>query len=177
MAHHDLKTDPDVFKLSQEGLKPYEIRFNDRNFQPGDTLTLRELVSKSSDTETGKTLEVAVTGVLSGYGLRDGWVCLSVVPNANEDCLSSTEKVQIACKTGWAQDTKITYGGASVPYVKKVTIVIEAGKDIQTTIELCSVGLAIGLKDAEVVLPGEFLAWAKQANSTESLSGFMKSLT
>lgn len=48
--HHNLKIQPQYFCHVADGSKTFEIRENDRGFQPGDTVNLREwspeLVSK-----------------------------------------------------------------------------------------------------------------------------------
>ncbi|WP_211252306.1 DUF3850 domain-containing protein [Marinobacterium jannaschii] len=89
ITKHVLKTDPDVFQLSWDGLKDYEIRYNDRDYQVGDHLELQE--TKFSGAEmalldeycvefTGCVLHCEITHVLSGYGLQEGWVILSLKP-------------------------------------------------------------------------------------------------
>lgn len=40
--HHDLKIWPQYFQRVSNGSKTFEIRENDRGFQQGDTVTLRE---------------------------------------------------------------------------------------------------------------------------------------
>ncbi|WP_292948992.1 MULTISPECIES: DUF3850 domain-containing protein [unclassified Neptuniibacter] len=84
-ALHDLKTDPEVFQLSKDGLKDWEIRFNDRDFKVGDVIQLRK--TKFSGNEMSKGLPLVytkdvlvreITAVVSGYGLQEGWVILSV---------------------------------------------------------------------------------------------------
>ena len=85
MKHHELKTDPEPFRASWWGWKPYEIRKNDRNFKPGDQISLRETVYSGEEMQAGKPLEYTgrclgreVTEVRTGYGIKDGWCALGV---------------------------------------------------------------------------------------------------
>lgn len=85
MAIHDLKTDPEVFAVSLRGDRPWEIRCNDRDFKICDELHLRETVYTGEEMRNGKPLEYTgrmltrtVTYMLSGYGIKDGWVMMSV---------------------------------------------------------------------------------------------------
>jgi len=90
MADHDLKTDPEVFQSSWEGLKNFEIRFDDRGYAVNDGLTLRETRYSSKEMHnikthkpleyTGRVLYVKVKYILrgNGYGLLPGWVILDV---------------------------------------------------------------------------------------------------
>ena len=87
---HELKTDPEVFEQSFLGLKNFEIRFNDRDFQLGDMLVLKETKYSSAQMAdisgnfpleyTERELIKWVKYILHGdsYGLADGWVILSV---------------------------------------------------------------------------------------------------
>lgn len=82
---HGLKTDPDVFDAVWNGLKTFEIRFNDRDFKVGDWLNLHETKHSGEDMKaglpliyTGRSMLRKVSHVLSGYGLAEGWVCLSL---------------------------------------------------------------------------------------------------
>ena len=91
MKHHFLKTDPEVFQASWDEIKGFEIRFNDRDYRPGDTLTLaetsapgEEMKSGASLVYTGREIDQEVDYVLHGpiYGLQPGWVILSVAQTA-----------------------------------------------------------------------------------------------
>lgn len=84
--NHELKTDPEMFQALIDGEKTYELRKDDRGFQVGDTLTLRETVNDGADIAlgapleyTGRILSRVVTHVLRGpiYGLVEGWAILS----------------------------------------------------------------------------------------------------
>ena len=99
---HELKTDSPVFQATKTGLKTYEIRRNDRNFQVGDDLFLRETIYTGEEMNprykggipgtstppgkplsfTGETLLVSVLHILVGpiYGLSDGWCIMAIEP-------------------------------------------------------------------------------------------------
>ncbi len=82
---HKLKTDSEMFQLVAEGVKQYEIRWNDRDFLEGDMLVLKETVFTGEQMNRGKPLEytgkeitVQVRHKLQGlYGLELGWCILS----------------------------------------------------------------------------------------------------
>lgn len=84
---HTLKTDPEAFRAVWEGKKTYEIRKNDRNFEIGDQLRLRETKYTGQEMANGKPLKYTdreviaeVTHMLKGpcYGLQDGWCIMSI---------------------------------------------------------------------------------------------------
>lgn len=81
---HDLKTHPEAFAAVRAGLKPWELRLNDRNFQVGDGLHLAEW-SPISRSYTGETEDRVVTWVLHGgqFGLPEGYVIMSMRPLAD----------------------------------------------------------------------------------------------
>ena len=84
---HVLKTDPFMLDTICAGEKTFELRQDDRGFKVGDTLVLRETVSSAAQMRdgaaleyTGRELPVTVTYILRGpvYGLKDGWVIMSI---------------------------------------------------------------------------------------------------
>lgn len=84
---HELKTDPQVFEASFSGDKPWEIRFNDRAFEPGDTVLLRQtlfcgarMVDGAPLIYTGRAVVGKITYIHQGpeYGLAPGWCIFSV---------------------------------------------------------------------------------------------------
>lgn len=80
MATHKLKTVQPHFDAVASGAKRAEIRKNDRGFEVGDVLVLREY-DPATDAFTGRFVEVRITHVLRGFeGLAEGWVSLSVEP-------------------------------------------------------------------------------------------------
>ena len=89
---HELKTDPDVYDLTVRGQKPYEIRFNDRDFAVGDRLLLKETEHSGEEMAadphgtvyplkyTGRRMYKSVVSILRGpiYGLAEGWVIMAL---------------------------------------------------------------------------------------------------
>lgn len=86
---HTLKIDPGAFHAILIGLKKYEIRYNDRNFNVGDTLYLRETKHPGAEMEsngyeviyTNRTILKTVSHILRGpiYGLEENWVVMSII--------------------------------------------------------------------------------------------------
>lgn len=79
---HDLKCDGEPFALMRRGRKPMELRKDDRDYQSGDYLVLREWVDGAY---TGETLIAYVLTVIrhgDRYGelLAPGSVAMGVLP-------------------------------------------------------------------------------------------------
>jgi len=75
---HDLKTWPEHFRDVRAGVKTAELRLNDRNYQSGDVLVLREYDPKARE-YTGQVETRTVTHVLSEeQNLQPGMVMLSM---------------------------------------------------------------------------------------------------
>lgn len=78
---HELKTWPEYFQPIVDGKKTFEIRYNDRNFQEGDFLSLQEYdpAIKELNKFTGRIMVVKVTYVLKGNGfLPNNYVCMGI---------------------------------------------------------------------------------------------------
>lgn len=76
---HDLKTWAEPFQAIVDGLKTHEIRKPDRNFNPRDTLLLREWIPEFN-AYTGREIRVRVTYVTHGgtWGLPAGLCVMSI---------------------------------------------------------------------------------------------------
>lgn len=77
MERHVLKILPEYFQEVWDGKKTFELRKDDRNYNVGDILVLREYTNGY----TGNTIEVVVTHILRNctkYGLADGYCILSI---------------------------------------------------------------------------------------------------
>jgi len=73
---HDLKIAPKYMDAQLSGIKNFEIRKNDRDFQVGDRLWLREWDGQDY---TGRKVTVYVT-YITDYEQRDGYVVLGTSP-------------------------------------------------------------------------------------------------
>lgn len=65
MNIHPLKTWPRFYKALADGSKTFEVRKNDRDFQVGDVLELREW-DHETEKYTGREMAKVVTYVLHG---------------------------------------------------------------------------------------------------------------
>jgi hypothetical protein len=84
---HELKTHPPYFSMVFAGTKKFEVRKNDRNYQLGDELLLKEFVPKGyyedglmDDKYTGRILHRRIDYILQGgqFGIEDGYVVMSL---------------------------------------------------------------------------------------------------
>lgn len=76
MKIHKLKTINPHFEDVWNGVKTAELRFNDRGFEVGDKLELREY-DPINDTYSGREIHVFISHILQNFeGLNAGWVML-----------------------------------------------------------------------------------------------------
>ena len=70
MNHHRLKISPFFFDPVRRGLKTFEIRKNDRDYEVGDTVTLCEC---RNDEYTGREITVAIT-YITNFLQQEGYI-------------------------------------------------------------------------------------------------------
>ena len=76
--HHDLKLFTKYFQAVVDGRKRSEVRYNDRNYQVGDTITLREGQPGLNGFEyTGRTISARIS-YIDDFGLNACYVNLSI---------------------------------------------------------------------------------------------------
>lgn len=80
MKTHNLKILPPFFVAVSRGEKTFELRKNDRDFQAGDIVLLKEY-SKKSEAYTGRLISAEIGFVYKGqdYGLKDGYCVFSLL--------------------------------------------------------------------------------------------------
>lgn len=85
MVVHELKILPEYYQAINEGIKTFEIRFNDRDYSVGDVLLLKE--------NSGSEVCVLVK-YITDYQQKDGYIVMSIelVPAVFEEYLQMTEK-------------------------------------------------------------------------------------
>lgn len=79
MKVHYLKIKEEYYRDVMIGLKTFELRKNDRDFQVGDILMLIKLDEKGN--ETDKVIRKKVTYILKDcpqYGLKEGYAILGI---------------------------------------------------------------------------------------------------
>lgn len=60
--HHEIKSWPEQFQAVHTGNKKHEVRKFDRDYQPGDDITLREW-NPSDEKYTGREIKAVITDV------------------------------------------------------------------------------------------------------------------
>lgn len=73
---HELKILPEYFQDIVSGIKTFEVRYNDRNYQVGDILILREWIN---DKYTGNCIEKKVIYILDNLDyVKEGYVIMGL---------------------------------------------------------------------------------------------------
>lgn len=77
---HELQTWPQYFEMMQDGSKKFELRKDDRGFEVGDVLYLREY-DPETNTYSGRTLSFIIQVIVRDapqFGLMPGYAILGV---------------------------------------------------------------------------------------------------
>ena len=80
MLHH-LKLQDNYWDAVMGGMKTFEIRDNDRGFQKGDQVVFN-MVDYKGAALPKQSRRFDIGYVLSGWGLKDGWVAFSIIPSS-----------------------------------------------------------------------------------------------
>jgi hypothetical protein len=78
---HEVKTWPPVFQDMRDGKKPFEYRYNDRDYQVGDILVSREY-GPTTKSYSGRLDKYRITYMVKGgqFGIPEGYVIMTVEP-------------------------------------------------------------------------------------------------
>jgi hypothetical protein len=81
MKKHDLKVWMNYYEDIETEKKNFELRYNDRNFQVGDKLILREYNEKENY-YTDRSVIRKIGYILSDttFGLKDNWIVIGFEP-------------------------------------------------------------------------------------------------
>lgn len=87
MKTHTLKTWPEYFDLLKKGVKKFEVRYNDREYNIGDVVICQEY---NNDTKeyTGEELRFVISykscwsdDIIMGNALKVGYCILGLIPS------------------------------------------------------------------------------------------------
>lgn len=175
MSEFTLKTDPAVFQDVLDGKKTFEIRFNDRGYQVGDLIVLKETKFTGQQMRegspliyTGREMQKQISYILSGYGLQDGWVILGITDFDNQQAkiekleneLSTTKQVLgnvIDMEVAKVDNLKTQLNNMEACYIEKKKQVEDQQKRIDAGLE------KIRQFGKEGCLFPEWLTWAEKA--------------
>lgn len=80
MRNHELKCDTEYYQQVELGNKTFEVRYDDRGYEVGDTVELIEVAGHEA-VKTGRKLQPKeIIYILCGgqFGIRDGFVVLQL---------------------------------------------------------------------------------------------------
>ncbi|MGA4724188.1 DUF3850 domain-containing protein [Carnobacterium maltaromaticum] len=93
MKVHELKIASEFFEAVKDGRKKFEIRKNDRNYQEGDILILREYDPITQE-YLGRIMKVEIS-YMTDYAQQDGYVVLGIEEIWEDEELTEIKKVVI----------------------------------------------------------------------------------
>lgn len=81
---HDIKIQPEFFNAVDNKTKRAELRKDDRGYEVGDMLKMHEYIDRTpsgiacSGKYTGRVIVAIITHKLEGFGIQQGFCCLSI---------------------------------------------------------------------------------------------------
>jgi ASC-1-like (ASCH) protein len=78
MTVHHLKILPEYFRDIRKGIKPFEVRKNDRNYQVGDTLILNEYNPHNQIMTGAWTAQQVIYKLDNPSYVKEGFVILGI---------------------------------------------------------------------------------------------------
>lgn len=69
---HDIKIEASYIEAVLDGRKTFEVRFNDRGYNAGDTVVMTE-------TEYPRRKVMATIGYVTGFKQQENWVVFSLI--------------------------------------------------------------------------------------------------
>ncbi len=77
---HNIKVHPSVVPALAQGLKTFEFRFNDRDYQVGDTLVMTPFDPQHPDITARGFLTFSVSYIIEGpaFGIPTGYCIMSI---------------------------------------------------------------------------------------------------
>ncbi len=88
MKHHKLKIKPEYLSEILCGNKTFEIRLNDRDYEPGDKVTLTEIPASDIYHPRSFTCQI---GYVTDFEQKPGYVVFSLVSNVRGKATTEAE--------------------------------------------------------------------------------------
>lgn len=81
---HRIKIDISHYEAVKEGSKVFEIRYNDRGYQKGDTVVLMAWCPENHCMDSSKEYLYYEITYVTGFNQQDGWVVFGIKETKND---------------------------------------------------------------------------------------------
>jgi hypothetical protein len=166
---HELKTWPEYFGAVLDGSKTFEARFDDREFEVGDVLYLREW-NPETEAYTGRETRRTVSYKLSGGEFVCQSYCIlalqpvSVPPEAASEAVEKVLRDTETYKAMLAQDRYPANFGEQAKGVEGVVLPLGSTEAVTRLLrDLVAWGFGMGQAQPE---SSELLSWHERADAT-----------
>ena len=85
MKTHEIKLAIEFCDDVLSGRKPFELRYNDRGYQAGDRVKFKPVEGSLSTYHEVAYKTYEITYVISGWGLKEGYVAFGIKPVEDEE--------------------------------------------------------------------------------------------